>query len=95
MKITTQDASQLSGAGAAGQPEIHKTGSGNAGCASSGGSDHVSFSSALGSLSRAMQSDVSSREAKVQALAAQYQSGSYAVDSTKVSQALVSEALGG
>lgn len=93
MKIISQDLSQLGAAGAAGAQETQKSGSGRGGARSCGGGDHVSFSSTLGSLSRAMSSDASSRQAKVQALAAQYQAGAYKPDSVAISRGLMSEAL--
>ena len=94
MKVTSQDVSQSGVAGAGGAHDAHKSaGSGGTNKSSSGG-DHVDFSSALGSLSRAMSSDSSGRHSKVQALAAQYQAGSYTPDSMAISRGLVSEAFG-
>ena len=49
----------------------------------------------MGSLSRALQSFGSSRASLVQSLAAQYQSGTYQVDSAAISRGIVSEALSG
>jgi anti-sigma28 factor (negative regulator of flagellin synthesis) len=45
-------------------------------------------------LSRAMGSFGSSRQSMVQSLAAQYQSGTYKVDSAAVSSSMISDALG-
>src|SRR5438067_2543667 len=59
----------------------------------SGPIDRVEFSSALGSLSRAMSADGSSRANYVQALAARYDSGNYHPDSAAVGRAMVSDAL--
>ena len=59
----------------------------------SGGGDQVEFSDSLNSLSRAMSSYSDSRSAKVQALAAQYQSGTYQVDSLATSRSMVADAL--
>lgn len=59
----------------------------------SGSEDHVELSGALGRLSSAMASYGSSRASRVQALAAQYQSGNYRPDSFATSQGMVSEAL--
>ena len=96
MKVTTQDLSQLGVAGAAGTHESQKpAGTGSSSGQSSGGSDHVDFSSTLGSLSRAMNSDSSGRQSRVSALAAQYQAGSYAPNSAAISRGLISEAFGG
>jgi anti-sigma28 factor (negative regulator of flagellin synthesis) len=49
----------------------------------------------MGSLSRAMQSFGSSRASLVQSLAAQYQSGTYKVDSAAIGRGMISEALSG
>lgn len=57
--------------------------------------DHVELSNTLGSLARGMSSYSTSRAARVQALAAQYQSGSYKVDSLATSRAMISDALAG
>lgn len=95
MKVTSQDLSGLGAAGASGAQETQKPGGGGKGASSSGGSsDRVDFSSTLGSLSRAMSSDGSARQAKIQALTAQYQSGSYSADSAAIGRGLISEALG-
>ena len=64
-----------------------------AGAGGSGSSDRVEFSSTLGRLSEAMSADGSARASRVQALAAQYQSGSYRPDSLATSKGMVSEAL--
>jgi anti-sigma28 factor (negative regulator of flagellin synthesis) len=55
--------------------------------------DRVEFSSALGSLARAISTDSVGRANRVQALASQYQSGSYKVDSAATSLAMVTDAL--
>lgn len=95
MKVTSQDLSGLGATGASGAQEVQKTGSGGKGAnGGGGGSDRVDFSSTLGSLSRAMNSDVSTRQAKIQSLTAQYQSGTYSADSTSIGRGLISEALG-
>jgi anti-sigma28 factor (negative regulator of flagellin synthesis) len=49
----------------------------------------------MGSLSRAMQSFGSGRASLVQSLAAQYQSGTYKVDSAAIGRGMISEALSG
>jgi anti-sigma28 factor (negative regulator of flagellin synthesis) len=76
--------------------ETQKTdrGSSNA-IRSAGGSggDHVEFSGSLGRLSRALSGVQTDHAARVQALAAQYQSGTYRVDSAAVSRGIVQEAL--
>lgn len=55
--------------------------------------DQVEFSSTLGALSRAMSADGSARSSRVQALAAQYQSGDYQPDSAATARGMISEAL--
>ena len=71
-----------------------RVGNGNVGGPrGSGTSDRVEFSSSLGRLSQVMRADGSARSARVQALAAQYQSGAYRPDSLATSQGMVAEAL--
>jgi len=67
--------------------QTDRTGAGNR------SEDHVELSSTLGHLSRAMASYGSSRASHVQALAAEYQSGSYSPDSLATSRGIISEAL--
>ena len=55
--------------------------------------DQVELSSTLGSLSRAISADDAGRQGKVEALAAQYQSGTYQADAQATSKGLISEAL--
>ncbi|MGA2271186.1 MAG: flagellar biosynthesis anti-sigma factor FlgM [Bryobacteraceae bacterium] len=55
--------------------------------------DRVELSSTLEQLSRAMSAFGSERASRVQALAAQYRSGNYHVDSLAVARGMVSEAL--
>jgi anti-sigma28 factor (negative regulator of flagellin synthesis) len=96
MKVTTQDLSGLGAAGASGAQDVQKPGGGGkgAGWSSGAGSDRVDFSSALGSLSRAMSSEGSTRQAKIESLTAQYQAGSYSADSAAIGRGLISEAFG-
>jgi flagellar biosynthesis anti-sigma factor FlgM len=98
MKIYDRDVTGASSAEAARTQDTQRTsqeGSVRSGApaASGGGGDHVEFSSTLGSLSRAMSSYGSSRTNRVAALAAQYQNGTYQVDSQATSQSMVAEAL--
>jgi|HubBroStandDraft_2_1064218.scaffolds.fasta_scaffold766837_2 anti-sigma28 factor (negative regulator of flagellin synthesis) len=96
MKVTNQNLTGASTAGTSGAQEIQRSGSGSNSSAKPGaGGDSVEFSSTLGSLSRAMESFGSSRQSMVQSLAAQYQSGTYKVNSAAVSSSMISEALGG
>ena len=78
-----QEAQRSGGAGSA------RTGGAGAG----GTGDRVEFSSTLGRLSQAMMADSSVRGSRVQALAAQYQSGSYRPDPAATSKGMVTEAL--
>ncbi len=95
MKVTNHDLASLGAAGAAQTQETQRSSSGGANASSKGGgNDRVDFSSTLSSLSRAMTSFGSDRGAKVQALSAQYRSGSYSADSSAISSGLISEALG-
>jgi anti-sigma28 factor (negative regulator of flagellin synthesis) len=59
----------------------------------SGAGDSIEFSSSLGRLSQTMASYASSRSSRVEALAAQFQSGVYRPDSAATSKGMVSEAL--
>jgi len=96
MKVTNQDLTGSSTTGTSSAQEIQKSGSGsNSNSKVNAGGDSVELSSTLGSLSRAMESDSSSRQSMVQSLAAQYQSGTYKVDSAAVSRGMISAALGG
>jgi hypothetical protein len=95
MKVTSQDLSGLGAAGASGVQETqNQGGSGKGAGCGGGGSDRVDFSSTLGSLSRAMNSEGSTRQARMQAITAQYQSGAYSADSAAISRGLISEAFG-
>jgi anti-sigma28 factor (negative regulator of flagellin synthesis) len=60
---------------------------------SGSGGDRVELSSTLASVSRATAAHDADRAAKVQELAAQYQSGQYRTDAAATSRAMVSEAL--
>jgi hypothetical protein len=63
------------------------------GTGANGTGDRVEFSSTLGRLSQAMSAEGSARASRVQALAVQYQSGSYRPDSAATSKDMVAEAL--
>jgi anti-sigma28 factor (negative regulator of flagellin synthesis) len=96
MKVTNQNLTGASTAGASGAQEIQKSGAGISSTArANAGGDSVELSSTLGSLSRAMQSYNSNRQSMVESLAAQYQSGTYKVDPAAVSRGMISAALGG
>ena len=73
---------------------VTREGSSSSGASRSGGSgDRVEFSSTLTSVSKALSSFGADRSEKVQALAAQYQSGNYHPDSLATAKGMVSEAL--
>ena len=55
--------------------------------------DHVELSSTLETLSRAISAYGSERSSRVQALAAQYRSGTFQPDSAATARGMVSEAL--
>ena len=97
MKVYDSNLTGTAAAGTGRTQDAQKPGrSEKSGTAGSGGPvDRVEFSNALGSLSRAISIDGSSRASRVQALAAQYQSGSYRPDSAATSRAMVSESLAG
>jgi hypothetical protein len=97
MKI--YDWNQAGGSAAAGtgrtqetQPADRAAGARSGGTAG-GGSDRIEFSDALGQLSRAMSQLGADRAARVQILAAEYQSGAYRPDATATSRGMVAEAL--
>ena len=58
-----------------------------------GSNDRVEFSGTLNRLSRALTTFESSRASRVQALAANYQSGSYRPNSAATSEGLVADAM--
>jgi anti-sigma28 factor (negative regulator of flagellin synthesis) len=55
--------------------------------------DRVELSNTLATLSRALSASGSERSSRVQALAAQYQSGNYQPDSAATARGMISEAL--
>ena len=66
---------------------------GSAATAQPSNGDRVEFSNTLGSLARAMSTFSANGASKVQALAAQYQSGAYQANSGATSRAMVAQAL--
>ncbi|SPE39837.1 hypothetical protein SBA3_3430022 [Candidatus Sulfopaludibacter sp. SbA3] len=97
MKVYDQSLTGASSAGSTRTQETQRAGrgeTGRAGAAGIGGGDRVELSGALGTLSRAMSAFDSGRSGKVQALAAQYQSGAYQPDASATSRGMVSDALG-
>ena len=66
---------------------------GNVAAAQSSAGDRVEFSNTLGSLARAMSAFGSGNTGKVQALATEYQAGTYQADSVATSRAMIAQAL--
>jgi flagellar biosynthesis anti-sigma factor FlgM len=96
MRVTNQNLTGAASAGTSNTQDVQKSGNSSSSSATANaGGDTVELSSTMGSLSRAMQSFGSSRTSQVQSLAAQYQSGTYKVDSAAISRGMISEALSG
>jgi len=96
MKIYDQNLTGTSATESGRSQEAQRTGRAGSpatGATAGGDGDQVELSDTLNSLSRAMSSYSGSRSAKVQALAAQYQSGAYQVNSLATSRGMVAEAL--
>jgi len=66
---------------------------GSPGRAAGSGGDRVELSSSLGRLARVLDATQSDRAAKVAALAAQYQSGTYRSDASALSRRMVDDAI--
>ena len=96
MKIYDTNLTGASAAEAARAQESQKldrSGRQSSSSAGAGGTDRVEFSGALGRLSHTLSTFQQGRSSRVEALAAQYQSGHYRTDSHATSRAMVSEAL--
>jgi hypothetical protein len=98
MKIYDRNLAGTSGAEAGKTQEsqnLSRAGTGTS--AARGGADRstdrVEFSGTLGQLSRALGTFESNRATRVQALAVEYQSGSYRADSAATSRGLITEAM--
>jgi len=83
------------GAAQEAQRAQREQGMGTAGASGAGSTaaDHIELSNTLNSLGRAISTYSSDRAAKVQALTAQYRSGTYSVNSLATSRAMVASAL--
>ena len=81
-------------AGRAQETQRLESGSGSRTAAAKSGGDRVELSSTSASVSRALTAHRSDRAAKVQELAAEYQSGRYKPDVAATSRGMISEALG-
>ena len=96
MRIEDRNISGAAAEQSARAKETEKASSGSAARASSspgGFGDRVEFSEGLGQLAQAISTFGAERQARVQALASQYQSGGYKVDAAATSGAMISEAL--
>lgn len=97
MKIYDQNLTGASAAGSGKTLETQRSDRTDAGQISgmkaTGNGDRVEFSSALGSLARAMTAFGSNRTHQVQALAAQYRNGSYQVDASATAGGIIADAL--
>ena len=92
--------SNLTGTSAAESGRTHETvkigrehGTRSAGSRPDASSDRVELSSTLGRLSRSLDTSGTERASRMEALAAQYNSGKYKADSKATSRAMVSEVL--
>ncbi len=74
---------------------LEGTGGGSRSSAARQDLDRVEFSQTLGRLSQALAHDQNGHAAKIQALAASFQNGTYKVDSASISKAIITEAMGG
>jgi anti-sigma28 factor (negative regulator of flagellin synthesis) len=95
MRVNEHNTTGASAAEAARAQETQRIegGAGSRTSTSKSGGDRVELSSTSAKVSRAMAAHHSDRAAKVQELAAQYQSGKYRPDSAATSRGMVSEAM--
>jgi anti-sigma28 factor (negative regulator of flagellin synthesis) len=96
MRVNDRNITGSSAAEAGRAQEIQKPGqlaAGRSRTSAEGSADRVEFSSSLGRLSQTLAVSGGERGARVEALAAQYRSGSYRVDPAAVSRGMVAEAL--
>lgn len=94
MRIHDQNLAGASAAGTGRASETQRTSGGSAASSSTrAGADRVEFSGALSAISRALSADSSNRAARVDALAAAYQNGTYRPDAAATSRAMVADAL--
>jgi flagellar biosynthesis anti-sigma factor FlgM len=98
MRIYDRDLTGTASAESGRSQETQRTDREAASSASQSGSvsgDRVELSSGLASVTRALAAYGSSRAAKVQQLATQFQSGSYQPNSLAIGHGMVAQALGG
>jgi anti-sigma28 factor (negative regulator of flagellin synthesis) len=97
MKVYDQNLTGAPSAGSSRTLETQRTERTDSGLSASfrsSGGDRVELSGALGSLAGAMAAFGSNRSDKIQALAQQYQRGTYQVDALATSRGMVADALG-
>jgi len=94
MRISNSDLTGAAAAGAARTQEQQRSERAERGSSNSASTgDRVEFSAGLGQLAHSISTYGAERAARVQTLAALYQSGGYQPDSASTSRAMVSEAL--
>jgi anti-sigma28 factor (negative regulator of flagellin synthesis) len=95
MRVCDSNVAGAAAADAGRTQQSHRAdGADGANSSSSGGpGDRIEFSTTLGNLSRAIAHQAADRTARVEALAAQYQSGKYRPDSRATSRGMITEAL--
>src|SRR5258708_32618284 len=97
MRMNARNLTRTSGSETGRAQETKDLGRSATGKANTGGvdgsNDRVEFSGTLNRLSRALTTFESSRASRVQALAANYQSGSYKPNSAAISKGLVADAM--
>jgi len=97
MKIYDQNPSGAAAAETRRAQDVQQSERGKTGRSAGGGSsssDRVELSGGLGRLSETLAAFQSDRAGRVQALAAEYQSGGYQPNSTATSRGMIGEALG-
>jgi flagellar biosynthesis anti-sigma factor FlgM len=97
MKIYDSNTSGIAAGGAQRTQETQQAERSSESRASTSGSggDRVEFSGTLGRLSRVLSTFQADRSNRVQALTAQYQSGTYSMDPAAISRSIITESLGG
>ena len=96
MKIYDSNLSGVPAGAAQRSQETQQTDRSNAGRSSAAGNgDRVELSGPLARLSQVISTFQADRSSRVQALAAQYQSGTYRPDSAATSRAMIAEGLSG
>jgi anti-sigma28 factor (negative regulator of flagellin synthesis) len=94
MRVNDHNVTGAAAAEAGRAQESQRSGRAGGSRPSSGsGGDRVELSSTLSSVSRAMEAHHTDRAARVQELAAQYQSGKYRPDAGATSRAMITEAV--